>query len=382
MPRVVTNPWCFPWLIWLDPFAYSYELWTQAALSVDFDIRPNGLAIALATVESVVARDLMLAAGLACSSSTSPNDMSAWGFLVEHSQSFRATPGQLRGTDAARDWDPRTKQVFSERLGAGLCAWLLWRRLNVVHLADAGPFIGRALHDPGNPYHGSSLRSLGLYGNNGGYRPDFFCLDGDIDAVVAESKGAIGPPSAISLARRAKAKQQVSNVAPVGVELRQQDARLTFCTNVRLESDNVRAGADTGVSIEDPDVDEPIPVPVTADELVVNSYSKILQFFGLGHVARLWRAGQQDILDLDGMEAMTELVAGEPSIFFSEAGSARLGLVMSVCRALFEGPHHEIAQRVNGILNNTAILREAEQVSTENLTVLPNGVVTLWNGGD
>lgn len=40
-----------------------------------------------------------------------------------------------------QSWDSRVKGLFEGRLGIGLEAWLLWRDIDVVHIADAGPFI-------------------------------------------------------------------------------------------------------------------------------------------------------------------------------------------------------------------------------------------------
>lgn len=379
-PGAVTNPWLLPWMRPVAPFELPYSLWALTGLRVGLDIRPESFPTPrLPWTETILVRDLLLCVGLATSPATVPMDNAAWGFLIEHAQSLRPSSGQLRAIDAAGGWDSRVKGLFAERVGMGASAWLLWRRFNVVHLADAGPFIGRALQDPSNPYHGLGLQSLGLYGKNGGYKPDYFCLTAGFDAVVAESKGAIGPPSAVSRAERMKAKEQVRNVEPTGVGIRQDLGRLAFSTNVRLESDRVRSGADSGVEVEDPDGEEnAVSVPLSADELVLHSYCKVFQFFGLGHISHAVRAGLRPLLDVDLAVELAEPIADEPVVFFSVSGGARLGLTLGICKALLVEDVHGLAERVEAIRHGSPLLLESEGYSSETLTVLPNGVVVLW----
>jgi len=380
MPGALTNPWLFPWMRPIAPFELPYSLWGLTGLQVGLDIRPESFPTPRSPwTETILARDLLLCVGLATSPATVPTDTAAWGFLIEHAQSFRPSSGQLRAIDAAGGWDSRMKGLFAERLGMGASAWLLWRRFDVVHIADAGPFIGRALQNPSNPFHGRGLRSLGLYGKNGGYKPDYFCLTTGSDAVVAESKGAVGPPSAVSRAERTKTKEQVRNVEPTGVGVRQDLGRLAFSTNVRLESDRVQRGADSGVVVEDPEGEEKaVPVPLTADELVLHSYCKTFQFFGLGHVAHALRAGLRPLLDVHLAGEIAESFADEPVVFFTASGGTRLGLTLGICKALLVDGLHDLAERVETIRRRSPLLLESERYSSDALTVLPNGVVVHW----
>jgi len=327
-----------------------------------------------------MARDLLLCVGLATSPANAPTDLAAWGFLIEHAQSLRPSFGQLRAVDAVDGWDSRIKGLFAERMGMGTCAWLLWRRFNVVHIADAGPFIGRALQDPSNPFHRRGLQSLGLHGKNGGYKPDYFCLTHDSEAVIAESKGAIGPPSAVSRNERAKAKDQVQNVEPTGIRVRQSLGRLTFSMNIRLENDRVRHGADTSIDVEDPKgEDDAAPIPLSSDELVLHSYCKVLQFFGLGFLAHALRAGLHPLMNIDLAGEFVETIANEKVVFLTGLGGVRLGLHFGICKELFIGGVDGLAERVESARNEASLLLEAEHFSSDEVTVLPNGVVALWN---
>ncbi|MCB9570875.1 MAG: hypothetical protein H6709_02160 [Kofleriaceae bacterium] len=302
--------------------------------------------------------------------------MRAWGFLVEHWASFRAQPGRLRVVDEAEGWDSRVRGLFAERIGMGVAAWLLWRDFGVVHIADAGPFLSDVLLDPSSSYHRRRLELLGKYGE---LRPDYFCLTSANEAVIAEAKGALGPPSSIPLAERLKAKQQVRNVEPVGVSVRPTEGRLVFATNLRKASDVLRgSGTDSGVYVGDPDDHEPdaIRIPVKPDRLVIHAYSKVLQFVGLGALGFFLRRGVRPLLP---PEAPTETIEGEKLIVLAQAPGLRLGLFESVAKQVLNGSEDGLAERVGGALAESRLLSIAAEHGgaverrRRELFVLPNG---------
>lgn len=75
------------------------------------------------------------------------------GFLLEHIESLRASSGKLRIKGDCIHWEDRVRTIFAERFGLGLTGWLLWNSYDVLHIADAGPFIAKTINDPSSPYH-------------------------------------------------------------------------------------------------------------------------------------------------------------------------------------------------------------------------------------
>lgn len=375
MFRAVLNPWLFPWESLAPPFQLPYSVWAATTIAIEFEARPSACPSKPRPWDCRLSlRDLLLCAGLAQSPAASPNDYRAWGFLVEHAASFRTEPGRLRVVDESEQWDTRMKGLFAERCGMGLAAWLLWREFNVVHIADAGPFLSEVLLDPSSPYH---RRGLSLLGKHGELRPDFFCLTPAGEVVIAESKGAVGPPSAISTSEKAKAKQQVRNVNPVGATVRTQEGRLVFATNLRKASDSARGrGTDTGVHIEDPnDHDEsPVRIPLNADRIVVHAYCKVLQFLGLGFVGFLLQRAPQPLLH---PELPTETLDGERLLVLAHLFGLRFGLLASVAKAVLNEPEEGIAARVAGALADSRLIRLSAERPGSELFLLPNGFFAI-----
>jgi len=374
MPRIVVDPWLIPWMTHLPPFQMLPQLvWGSTATMCEFEMRPvNCPSFTAVQACRLLRRDVLLCAGLAMAPSTSPADTSAWGFLIEHAGSIADRNGRLRVVDAATDWDSRAKGLFAERMGLGLALWLLWRRFQVVHVADAAPFIATVLQDPTSPYHGSGLH---LIGTNGAVRPDFFCLTGGSEVVVAESKGAIGPPSAVSSAEKQKAKQQTQNVQPIGVPLRVSENRLVFATTLRTASETARANKDTGVHVEDPEgADEPVPIRVSADAIVVNAYSKVLQLAGLGLVALSLQRGHHPLMP---PQVPTLEFEGESLVLLGSAFGMHLTILTSVAKSLLNEPFEGVAARVSRALHESRLAMSSGERTPEAALVLPNGVVAL-----
>jgi hypothetical protein len=243
----------------------------------------------------------------------------------------------------------------------------MWNSYDILHIADAGPFISKAIMDPSSPYNRKDLRSLRLFGKNGGLKPDFFCLTRDGDCVIAESKGGIGPPSKLSSAKK-KGKQQVENVEPTGVALRSNAARLVFASNFRHEGENVRAGAESCITVVDPEEGiDPVRIEVSADKLALHSYCKFLSLCGRSAIAKLLLRGRS-IEDFGDFEELVIEAADHRIVPMMYVGDYVLGLEMRVAKAVFEN-EGDLSSRLMEILPQGGLR------STENTFVLPNGIV-------
>lgn len=373
MFRAVLNPWLFPWESVVPPLHLPFDVWGATTIACEFETRPTSCPSRSGPWTCRLSlRDVLLCAGLAQSPATSPADLRAWGFLVEHAGSLLARPGRLRAVDEVGNWDTRIKGLFAERIGMGLAAWLLWREFGVTHIADAGPFLSTVLLDPTSPYHRRGLKLLGAYGE---MRPDFFCLTRGSEVVIAESKGAVGAPSAISAKEKAKAKQQVTNVDPVGVSMRAQEGRLVFVSNLRLAADSVRnSGTDTGVRVEDPHDEGTLQVPLAADRLVVHAYCKVFQFLGLGFLGFLLR---RDVRPLLPRELPSETFDGEQLVVLAKLFGLRFGLLGAVAKTVLNEAELGVTARVGRALDDSRLLRAVHERPYEGLFLLPNGVFAI-----
>lgn len=316
-------------------------------------------------------RELMLCAGLMLSPATSSASPSAWGFLLEHIDSLSKRPGKLRAASHAKKWDPRIKAIFSERISCGLAAWALWNIDSVAHIADAGDFIGRTGTDI---YFGKGLDSLGLYGENGGYKPDFFCLTKvKNECLIVECKGAMGPPSALS-ADIKKGKEQVSNVKPRGVSMRPDASQLVFALNIRYECDTPKKDADTSLCVIDPTFSEnAVDIDVQPDRLALLSYAKALNL-----------SNRKDLISfLFSNQRLSENFIRSSTMVFDErlkfipisiASGQVFGFTYAAALDLFTKPLQGLSNRASQY--EPYEKRQPEENEMEP-TVLPNGFLML-----
>jgi hypothetical protein len=387
--RVLSNPWRFPWEAPVPPpGVLPPDAWFSTSLAVEVQTRPKGLSKKKAPWPTRLSpRDLLLCSGLAQSPAWSVHDRRAWAFLIEHSASFEPRAGILRIVDESQEWDARIRTLFAERIGLGFTVWHLWRVFGVVHVADAAPFISKALLDPSSPYHTQQLSITGPYGD---MRPDFLCLTDKLEAVLAESKGALGPPSAISANEKLKAKQQLMNVTPIGVKLRPFENRLAFATNLRMASDKCSSTAtDTGVYVEDPEADpSALTFDASPDEIVINAYSKILHFLGNDFLAYMLRRGVRPLLSeitdaAPDTSDYIETIQGERILILRQAFGHRFGLPLRAATALFNGTLAGVANRIADVLAESPLVQSAtrriEQGESVDIGrfVLPNGLVGI-----
>jgi hypothetical protein len=177
--------------------------------------------------------------------------------------------------------DSRILARLSEDLAVGIAHWLLYKHYGVAYIADAGPFLDGAIGS--GQYTGKTLRSLSLYGVNGGYKPDYFGLTAAQEAVIAECKGSVGAPGQLTGPLK-KGKQQVSNVDPVGCSLRSTANRLVFATSIPIVGKQRNSTNPTTV-IQDPTEEHPpIKVKVTPDQILRQAYHQVFQTLGMDEV--------------------------------------------------------------------------------------------------
>ena len=143
-----TNPWQFPGLtdypVW--PF-HDVGLWHLGSIIHEVLVReanfPAGTRFHDSGEERIRARDAFLCAALLMSPATYNAGCRAWGFFLEHIESLRPSSGRLRLQSNVIGWDERVRTIFAERFALGLAGWMLWSTYGVLHIADAGPFIGK-----------------------------------------------------------------------------------------------------------------------------------------------------------------------------------------------------------------------------------------------
>jgi hypothetical protein len=318
-------------------------------------------------------RDLMFCSGLMQSPSRSAQSQTAWGFLAEHFESICVDDnGILCYFDFAEEWDPRLKAIFSERLACGLAAWCLWNLDDVIHIADVGDFFRKQYHDSSGFYNGKALSNLKRHGKNGDWRPDYFCLTSNSEAVIVECKGAMGPPSVLAGAIR-KGKKQVSNVKPTGVTSRLTGGQLVFASNFRGIHERVRAGCESAVNVVDPEFAEDAEViEISPDEIAINAYCKILDALGVRRLSRDLLAGERFAQNqvLENQLILDDRV----KIFYCGENSHSIyGLDMRVAIALLASPLRGLAARVREI----DIVPSTSDEGLESVMILRNGVVRI-----
>ncbi len=287
-----TNPWSIPSMP--RPLHRSFlglNFWHYGNLTKDIFIKeesfPPGISFHPGGSENIKISDIFYCAGLLTSPNSNYSFPNAWGFFLENYNAFSIRNNTVRIIDQYKSIDSRIRTIFIERLAIGYAGYLLWKSYGVIHIADAGQFINRTISNQAPIYNSISLRSLGLYGSNGGLKPDFFCVASSGECVIAEAKGSIGAPGTLSYAKT-KGKNQVKNVNPIGITVRGNAGRLVFATNLRYKSDRPHTGCDSTVTIVDPEKNnKSLDIEITANDIVLYSYCKFFSFCGYSKLSEL-----------------------------------------------------------------------------------------------
>ncbi len=380
--HILLSPWSGGYLPGIGGISASSLGWTLATTDVlDLDIEeaafvPPGVGNRSTTVHK---EELLLCVGLATSPAVSHAQPSAWGFFVEHLASFRAGSGRVRAVADSKDWDPHVKTMFSDRVGMGAAVWALWRDYDVVHIADADRFIGRALAKAPAAFRSKWLKSLGKYGKTGKYKPDFFCLDSSGQVVVAEAKGAMGPPSVLASDIK-KGKEQVRNVDPVGVALRPANNRLVLALNLRRANESPNKGKDSALRVVDPEGgDDPLAVQVSAEELVRAAYAKVCTFAGQPLLAAAILSSRSPLADEGALEQSSVVFAGRRAVPLAAFPGFFLGLDLGVAQALLASSSEDLPRRVHQATSGFGEYRRGLLGEGFDAGIaLPNGVVASF----
>lgn len=364
------------------PFNFRHHFWSRTAVNYDLDLVESGFPLGQSyfsvTADQVLGRDILLCSGILTGPATSIYDYAAWGFCMQYARCFRASPGHLRLVTGIESWDDRKKGLFAESLAIGLAGYALWYHDQVVHIADAGPFIGRAIAGPYSSIPRVSLRNKGLYGINGKYKPDFICLTKQGECVIAEAKGGIGPPSCLSSPFK-KGKKQVGNVDPIGIPLRNSNSRLVFGTNLRYEHENVYTGKDTTLKVLDPNQDdEPITLKLNKNELIITAYQSIFRFSDREDLSFLLEASEEAIISEDSVRRLTVQVQGLPIYPIYTNSWLLIGLYMPTALELLASHRDDIADRVSESLTKLWKDQLSFQRKDDHL-LLPNGILISSN---
>lgn len=320
-------------------------------------------------------RDLMFCAGIIQSPSPNPMSLSSWGFWLEHRDTLVLNKNGVRYSDYAAGWDARVKQLYSERLSCGLAAWCMWNIDSVIHIADAGGLIDNSTSPQDPRLKRGRLSSTNLYDD---LKPDFFCVTSEGECVIAECKGSLGAPGKLTAAI-AKGKQQVSNVRPIGINMRSTAGQLVFAMNLRGKSENVRSGADSRLNVVDPVFGETaVPFRISADEIALESYCKALSFFGASEASQALLSGRR--FDLDDI-LYYAITLGEQlkMLPFAIDSNYLYGMDFHVATELFCAPLKGLAARLEESERPTFLLDADADADADHNTdlILPNGVMRV-----
>lgn len=261
--------------------------------------------------------------------------------------------------------------MYSEALSCGLAAWCLWNIDSVVHIADVESLVEGTKLPQDSRLKGSMLSSVNLYDN---LKPDYFCVTDAGECVIVECKGTMGPPSRLNSAI-VKGKQQVSNVKPIGINMRPDAGQLVFAMNLRGEHESVRAGADSTLNVVDPEFGSNyVPFRVNADEIALESYCKALSFMGASQDSRALINGERTTLKIILPYVLT-LQDDIGVLPFASDALYFYGLDVRVAAELFCGQLNGLFERVSKI-EKLSLPTEYSQSIGDNL-ILPNGVVRV-----
>jgi hypothetical protein len=333
------------------PVIIPYDFWARTSIRYDLSFAEIGFSSRnnyfQGTSDQIAARDMFLCSGLLTGPAKNIYDYTAWGSCIQYARCLRPSIGHLRLVSEIESWDERKKGLFAEALSIGLAGYALWHYDEVIHIADAGPFIGRSIAGPYANTPKISLRSMGIYGKNGKYKPDFLCLTKSDECVIVEVKGGIGPPSCLSSDFK-KGKEQVENVKPDGIPLRSHNNRLVFGTNLRYEHNNVRTGKDSTLKVMDPEKDdEPISIKINQDELVLNSYKSVLRFAGRDDLIFSIDTSIEAIIPEDLIDRLTVQVQGLPIFPIFAQDGLLIGIYSPTASEIFASPREGLAKRVS-----------------------------------
>lgn len=220
---------------------------------------------------NVALHRILIETGIAQTPATSSWDPRSWYALFRYGGDFAGTEPRLRFYSGVKDKDPRLIAVASEEIATGISCYILREHFGLVHIADVYPCIQRG--------------ELKYVKEGTESRPDYFCEDADGKTVIAESKGSTGTRSSITPMIDPKGLEQVQNVVPVNLALRESCSRVVIGTNFCI--DGMHPKSETTTVINDPDGEEGKDLDPESDQLMRLAYAKVLRFMGQDSLSEL-----------------------------------------------------------------------------------------------
>jgi hypothetical protein len=234
---------------------------------------PTGLAMAVPfhngdRIRASLHR-ILIEAGIALTPATSVFDPRSWFALYRYGADFAGTAPRLRLYSGAAQKDPRHTGVCAEEVSTGITCYVLHEHLGLDHIADAYALVQSGDLEYVNPPSEE--------------RPDYFCLDYANEAVLAESKGAVGTRSRITRRIDPEGWGQLQNVRPLNHPLRAACGRVIVGTHVCIDGQHGRS--ETTTILKDPVGERGANQPSESDMPIRVSYAKALRFAGADIIA-------------------------------------------------------------------------------------------------
>jgi hypothetical protein len=336
----------------------------------DVEIDPAGTVLSKPLPASgklnVSLHRVLIETGIAMSLATSSWDPRSWFALFRYGGDFLGTAPKLRFYSGVREKDSRLAAVASEEVATGITCYLLREHFRLTHIADVYACIQRG--------------ELSFVRPNDESRPDYFCEDPSGETVLAESKGSTGTRSSITRRIDPEGWEQVQNVVPTNLPLRNGCSRVVIGTHLCVEGSHGRS--ETTTIIKDPDGDISKERNPESDEIVRLAYAKAFRFMGHDSAGDFLvnRRRMESLFPFSVADDLPRI--GEMSFLpmsFTPFGDA-IGFYGPVGKALLSAGSESIKPKIATALDRISQLeKQSALLSPEVGYVLPNGVMIIHN---
>lgn len=302
---------------------------------------------------------ILIESGIALTQALSASDPRSWYAISRYGLDFAGTAPRLRFYNGATEKDPRLTGVASEEIATGITCYLLREHFNLDHITDAYAAIQSGDLEYVNPPSEK--------------RPDYYCMDSNGDVVIAESKGSTGTRSSITARIDPEGWTQVTNVRPVNHPLRRSCGRIVIGTHLCI--DGLHPRTETTTIIKDPDGDAGKNRNPQSDQIIRQSYAKVLRFVGQEGLADLLLA-KRSLGDFPN--DLYQEIGGVPYVLIGSTPFGDLvGINKYVAETLFSETRFSLIDKLRDIL----IKYREDRHSLENRGYgLSNGIMILHNG--
>ena len=276
---MINVPWVFRTNLLKTLRRIKNPLSTKEWLGKEIDFNKSNLSSFLKPNNKIrgAVYEILLESGNLLTPSTSKYDPRAFFALSRYYNAF-SNDKHLKIIENYDQIDSRIKSILSEEISIGITGFFLRNYVGISHIFDF-----ELEKDP---------RGAKLSNRYGGKKPDFLCLTTDNDLYIVESKGALGTPHNVggnSYKKKysgslKKGKNQVENVRIENPNLFRGINKLVLGTNLLINKENKKRYSKTTTHIVDPESDEEPDFRIEIDpkEIIINSYKKIFNSFGIG----------------------------------------------------------------------------------------------------